>query len=263
LKYIYYIIKFIICFSLYIAIFFMFPEISAYMSAVEQSVHNEILEIRREMAPGKSAVVAKAASMQPDRKILYTEAVSSQNAGDIILPSTSVNIHYYNQSDPRWGNNMYGPNNTISVYGCGPTALAMVVTSLTGNEVDPLQMAQWAYENGYFCQDSGSYHSIIPEGASKWGLTVSPVTDYSKENLQTLLSTGSILVALMGNGHFTENGHFILIRGVTLGGNFLIADPVSLENSQKEWPPSTIIDEAKYAASSSDGPVWAIKYIPE
>ena len=45
-------------------------------------------------------------------------------------------------------------------YGCGPTSIAIVVSSLTSETVDPVQMARWAYEHGYWCSKSGSYHTF-------------------------------------------------------------------------------------------------------
>ena len=46
--------------------------------------------------------------------------------------------------------------------------MAMVVSSLTNETVDPVEMARWAYENGYWCSKSGSYHSLIPGAAKAW-----------------------------------------------------------------------------------------------
>lgn len=188
----------------------------------------------------------------------YPQENSSANIDDnTILTGTSVNIIYYNQKDNRWGNKIYGNDNTISIYGCGPTTLSMLVSSLTEEKIPPDEMAQWAYNNGYFCENSGSYHSIISEAPTKWGLNVTPISDYSTNNIISLLSTGNLIVVLMGNGHFTENGHFIILRGVSLQGNILIADPANLDNSQKEWNPDIIINEAKYGCGNN-GPMWAI-----
>ncbi len=186
-----------------------------------------------------------------------TELKTDENNDSTVLEGTSANVVYYNQKDPKWADKIYGGNNTISVYGCGPTTLAMLVSSLTEETLTPDQMAKWAYDNGYFCENSGSYHSIIPEGAAKWGLNVQSVTDYSFDNITSLMSTGNLIVVLMGNGHFTENGHFLILRGVTLDGKLLIADPASWENTQKQWDTEIIINEAKYGCGNG-GPMWSV-----
>lgn len=197
-----------------------------------------------------------------DLKVELEEKTSLEKTEDIgkitILTGGPANIVYYNQSDSQWADKIYGAQDTISIYGCGPTALAMVVSSLTSQKINPEQMANWAYQNGYFCRGSGSYHSLMPEGSKKFGLTVTNITDYSVQSLIQELSTGKIIIALMNEGHFTSGGHFLILRGVTLEGKILIADPKSLENSLKPWDPEIFIKEAKYSANSG-GPFWAVE----
>ncbi|MEI3361548.1 MAG: hypothetical protein V8R75_02665 [Oscillospiraceae bacterium] len=47
-----------------------------------------------------------------------------------------VDVIYYQQSAPEWADKPYG-RDSIGRYGCGPTAMAMAVSSLTGQAVDP------------------------------------------------------------------------------------------------------------------------------
>ena len=65
------------------------------------------------------------------------------------------------------------------------------------------------------------------------------------------------MVALMGPGHFTSGGHFILLHGLTLGGEVLVADPYSREKSLMTWDPQLIIDELS-ATHSDGGPLWLL-----
>ena len=46
----------------------------------------------------------------------------------------------------------------------------------------------------------------------------------------------------MGPGHFTNGGHFIILRGVTLDGSVLVADPASQERSLTTWDPCATYD---------------------
>ncbi len=170
----------------------------------------------------------------------------------------SYHIIYYNQNDARWKDKIYGNKDTIGIYGCGPTVLAMVVSSLTNNTITPDAMASWAYDNKFFCPGSGSYHSIIPDGAKSYGLQVTNLKTPTKDTIIQELCTGKVLVALMKEGHFTSSGgHFIILRSVSLDSKVLIADPKSLDNSMKEWDIDTLISELKTNASSG-GPVWSI-----
>lgn len=178
--------------------------------------------------------------------------------GNLIFTGGAYNIVYFNQNDPRWADETYGPNDRISVYGCGPTALASIVSSLTDQKLNPVEASNWAYQNGYHSDHSGSYHALIPDGAKSFGLKAESITNYSAEAIIQELNTGKLVVVLMGKGHFTANGHFIILRGTTLDGKILISDPKSLENSVIEWDIETIIEEAKYG-SSSGGPMWSIQ----
>ena len=84
--------------------------------------------------------------------------------------------------DERWANKPYGTDN-IGGYGCGPTSMSIVVSSLTDDIVDPVEMAEWAYKNGGWCSKSGSYHSLIPNAAKAWGLNVEGCTASEPDTL--------------------------------------------------------------------------------
>jgi len=206
----------------------------------EKAKENEIPE----------AMVVKEASVNSMPK----DAVDTV---EIILESCLGKVTYFSQTDDRWGDTIYGNSDTIGVYGCGPTTVAMLATSLTDVTVYPNDAATWAYNNGEFANSEGSYHSIIVDGASNYGLTTQSLIKPSKDTLIDELNKGNLVVVLMDRGHFTSGGHFIILRGVTENGEVLIADAKSLENSQMAWDFNVIISEAKYGASSG-GPFWSV-----
>ena len=112
-------------------------------------------------------------------------------------------------------------------------------------------MAAWAAEHGYWCPGSGSYPSIVEGTAKGFGLDCTLAKDSTANALRRHVSGSGVAVALVGPGHFTTSGHFILIHGATLSGDVLVADPNSRENSLAAWDPQIILDEA--AASNGDG----------
>ena len=169
-------------------------------------------------------------------------------------------LTYFNQLDERWANEMYGRTDTIGVSGCGPTALAIAITNLLGEETDPTEVADWSYENGYVCEGSGSYISLIPNAAEHFGLSVEKLGKSSADELIEHLEDGKMIIAIMGAGHFTNTGHFIVLRGATDDGKILVADPVSYNRSTTAWDVSIILDEVKNAGSG--GPFWSLS-IPE
>ena len=175
--------------------------------------------------------------------------------GSVTFTDGATDVVYYNQLDERYCNKPYGTDH-IGGYACGPTSMAIVVSSLTNQRIDPVEMSKWAYENGYWCSKSGSYHSLIPGAAKHWGLPVEGCTASEPQRIVDALSNGKLVVALMTKGHFTSGGHFIVLRGVQ-DEKILVADPASYTRSQKAWDPSIILKEASRRAGSG-GPFWII-----
>lgn len=166
-------------------------------------------------------------------------------------------LTYYNQTDPLWADSMYGGEDSIRGYACGPTALAMIVSSFTEQTLTPLDMAYWADSMNYRVPGSGSRHSLIMEGAAAFGLHAEPLQSYTVDSVKASLNSGHILVALMGPGHFTTSGHFIIITDYWANDQVTVADPASAENSLVPWDISLILNELHFARDSG-APLWAI-----
>ena len=192
-----------------------------------------------------------------DGSFQYTEygGATITSLGDVRFTDGATEVVYFNQPDERYANEPYGTDN-IGGYGCGPTSMSIVVSSLTSETVDPIEMAEWAYENGGWCSKSGSYHSLIPNAAKAWGLPVEGCTASEPQRILDALADGKLVVALMLKGHFTTGGHFIVLRGVQ-DGKILVADPASYSRSQKLWDFSIILNEASHRAGAG-GPFWII-----
>lgn len=199
---------------------------------------------------GASALIADLPISDP--AVTELKAVDGKD----ILTGGIVEVEYFNQGDETWSEQPYGSDH-IGGYGCGPTAMAMAVSSMAGVETDPVQMAQWAVEHGYWARKKGSYHSIVTGAAEAHGLTAESLVRPTVDEIQEALLSGKLLVALMGPGHFTTGNHFILLRGITLSGSILVADPNSEERSLMEWDAQLLLDELSTRANSG-GPLWAL-----
>lgn len=180
---------------------------------------------------------------------------SIASLGSVTFTDGITPVVYFNQLDERFAGKPYGTDN-IGGYGCGPTAMAIAVSSLSGETVDPVRMAEWSYKNGYWCKGSGSYHALIPAAAEAWGLPVSGCTASEPQRILDALSEGKLVVAIMSKGHFTSGGHFIVLRGVK-DGQIMVADPASYARSEQLWDSSIIVNEASRRAGAG-GPFWII-----
>lgn len=183
-----------------------------------------------------------------------------------VIKSGETEVVYYNQNDNPWKNMMYGTIRTIGISGCGPTSMAIVISTFTGQEITPEITANWSYQNGYLVQgyNNGdpyamSSHGLIPALSKEYNLSC---TGIAKDNnaanaIYEALSKGKLIVAIMGPGRFTSGGHFIVLRGITESGKILVADCGSRQRTDQEWDIETIIKEAKGNAGAG-GPFWAI-----
>jgi len=303
---------------------FTFKEAAEWSQSLYQEAESRLSQIRNQvniLATSRQKAAAKPQSVPfgtPSSPVYQEHLPSSDEEIPFLTPSTDLgeisdlntntsdysyfedNIYmvmldtalgpmlYYNQGDARWSSYLYGGTDPIGSYGCGPTAVAMVVNSFTPSTVTPVEIADWAAANGYlfpgrgtsprlsssltatpgeiaagaaangyFVQGSGSSHSLIPDGLSAFGLSVESVPDRTPENVRNILKEGRLLVALMGRGSLTKVGHFIVITNYCDNGNVHIADPNSLPNSTVEWDLQQLMDELK-GSYDSGGPLWSL-----
>nr|WP_300823928.1 C39 family peptidase [uncultured Schaedlerella sp.] len=181
----------------------------------------------------------------------------SEGQYTLSLTSSIGTLTYYNQSDSRWADYLYGGSDPLSVYGCGPTVMAMIVNSFTEHTCQPPDMAAWAADNHYWSSGYGTKHEFIPESAAAFGLHAESFQDLTAEGVMSELKSGHILVALMGPGHFSDSGHFIIITDDWPGNQVRVADPARLERTQAAWDVQVVLDELLTTASAG-GPVWTI-----
>lgn len=172
---------------------------------------------------------------------------SSKNSGSKISIKKDYKkgeIPLFLQWDERWGYDKYG-SDFIALDGCGPTALAMVAVGLTGNtDINPKVVADFSYNNGYYLEGVGSQWSLMTDGASNFGLKGKEIP-LSKEVIISTLKKGEPIIATMGPGVFTTQGHYIVLTGVTEDGKIIVNDSDSKERSNKTWDIDIFMKETK------------------
>lgn len=183
-----------------------------------------------------------------------------QAAVQAALIPGEIDVVYFNQADEAWGSKYYDTRKqkvqTIASGGCGPTSLAIVYDSLTGEEDTPADMADYAMREGYCAAPSGSYRSLFTTGAEGLGLTC----QYAGEDLTEALpylSEDCLIVSLMGEGIFCDGGHFVVIRGVTDDGSILVADCWNADNNSINFDYNTINENLKKDGGNC---LWVLSY---
>ncbi len=155
--------------------------------------------------------------------------VYSDNVGDIKEGEVPLLLQW----DKRWGYARYG-GSSIAVSGCGPTALSMVIVSLTkNNTMTPYKVAKFAQDNGYYFDELGTTWTLMSEGARKLGVE-SRELPLSKTVIFNALENGHPIICSVRPGDFTKTGHYIVLVGIK-DGKIKVNDPNSKERSDKLW----------------------------
>jgi len=145
------------------------------------------------------------------------------------------------QWDDRWGYHPYG-SSVVAITGCGPTCMAMVVgTLLNDMTVTPNQLADFAMANDLYSYGAGTKWEFMERVAEEYHISCVGIY-YDKESLLENLEDGKVIVCVVGEGHFTTDGHFIVITGEK-NGKLIVHDPNNYENTHTLWKYEDIKDE--------------------
>ena len=174
----------------------------------------------------------------PLKKDVEPEIDLSDLAGTSEIPSLL-------QWDQRWGYHQYA-GEVMGLSGCGPTALSMVAIYMTGDTTKtPRWVADFASQNGYAVDGSGTAWSLMLEGAQQIGLSSKEIP-VERGRIENNLQAGNPIIALMGSGDFTSSGHFIVLTGMQ-DGRLKINDPNSRKHSEKTWDVNQVLEQTRAA----------------
>lgn len=246
------------------------------VSSTSKYVKSETIELSKELLESKDPVIQKLINLAPNYPKIYdilknpseypTEflvmASKKTETIDFVADfpkhkagtpdkSVAVNGSYtkgeiplFMQWDERWGYNKYGPD-YFAINGCGPTALSMVAVGLTGNEnFSPTYLKDFSVKNGYLVDGVGTAWSLMTDGAKKLGIKGKAIP-LSSSSIVSNLKKGHPIIATMGPGHFTTEGHYIVLTSVTDDGKIIVNDSDSKERSNKTWDIDVFLKEAK------------------
>ncbi len=119
----------------------------------------------------------------------------------------------------------------------------MAAAALTDSAETPQTLFQWAYDNGLYFGD-GLGHEALTALAGRCGMRGTWLDNEAQPILDALLA-GRPVVAHMGPGTFTKNGHYILLHGIDGEGLIRVNDPYSPKRSEQAYPLALILGEVK------------------
>lgn len=136
-----------------------------------------------------------------------------------------------------------GGRQSIASSGCGPTGLAIALSTLLQQPISPLQTTARVCSYGA-CMAGGTSGDLgFGPVAKEFGISMekNSSTQYMLNKIKT---TDAVAIVLVGPGTFTGGGHFITIMEVNDSGQVYVADPNSkIGVRTKWWPSSTVSSE--------------------
>lgn len=172
--------------------------------------------------------------VKDDAEEIDKDVKNNKNGGKGGRGSKLNGFAYYSQNDPRWANTSYterggrDPEATIGNSGCGPAAMGMVASQLTGKNYNPVRMARFAQMSGNRDQ-TGTNWRFIDDSSNALGLNSRKTMNPSAKYIQSQLNSGHPMIlsgrSIGGRGAFTRDGHYVVAVGTDNRGNVIINDP--------------------------------------
>lgn len=165
---------------------------------------------------------------------------------------------YLMQTDARWKAKRYpctGGTMSIGGGGCGETSAAMLISTLTGKSVLPTETMEWACKNGYIVAEQGTSYQprdYFVAQFKQYGLNCERLTKEKclnakspiRQKVVDLLQQGYYFIALMKEGLWTKNGHFVVVWWAD--NKIRINDPASKRVERLNGDPDLFFEQAKY-----------------
>ena len=133
---------------------------------------------------------------------------------------------------------------TVSSSGCSAAVASMLIAYDRQNyDQTPYTLFYDAVAGGWY-HGNGLHYDAIQAMLSRYGIR-SERQETSRGNIRSALKAQHPIVLKMGKGTFTNNGHYILLRGLDADGRVLVNDPNNEWNSRDSFSLKKIVQEAK------------------
>ncbi len=160
-------------------------------------------------------------TLTPETEPLETEPDETE----FVYVEQFPEIPLYNQLD--YGSTTYGyVGSTVASSGCGIVSYAMVLSYLLDREILPDELASMYHR---YRVQYGSSHSLFIDTQEYWGVSVKKCfweEAWLDGKVMEALENGQPIIAnVHADSAFTDNGHFIVLYGLTENGKILVRDP--------------------------------------
>lgn len=175
-------------------------------------------------------------------KLNSSTAAMGVDASIVSWTANQKPVQYY-QNSGWWSSYPYDAANTSGIEtlgdaACGPTAMAMVVSTLLKKAVIPPILSDWALSNNYRdpAGQTGTYFSFFNACATAFGLAhgnaLSAQTTSTFTTIQQWCNNGGLAVVnVFSKSPYTNSGHYVVIYKVA--NNYVYVNDPNYSNRNK------------------------------
>ena len=186
-------------------------------------------------------------TLPPDEKGEATDTIKEITEPEDPLDRIGGVVYYCTGEEP-YKSASYGTD-SLELFSCGPTTMAMIVSTLTDTVIDPIEMCNWSVDHGYWCPGGGTYTAFLRAAAEEFGVPVQQAY-WSVDTIRAALDEGKLIMFTVGPGDFTLGAHYLLLRGMTEDGDLLICDSYRRDHSERVWDYYQIFNQLQ------NGTIW-------
>lgn len=176
----------------------------------------------------------------------FLEALYS---GDAVRGVDPEGVREYSMKDPLWAEYPYDAANTPEIErmknsACGPTCLAMVLSTLLRRAVLPPVLADWSNAHGFRDPDGihGTDDSFFAACAARYGVASRRLDGYAVdayEEAAAALAAGKAVIANVVPGSpYTKCGHYLILKSMNEGMEICDPNPLNWNlpvYTRREW----------------------------
>jgi len=227
---------------------------------------DEVVDPRIGTTDTKQEYISKskeADSMQPtqESKKEVEETSLTQDLKDEVstpVPNTTTEKEptFYSQLDTKYDMAYNGSDDTATQTmkdsGCGPVSASNMLSTLTGQQLNPKDAAKYALDNGFKEKDGGTYPGYFNSLLGNYG--VDTKYEKSQQNISNRLKNGKPVILMGsdkkadGNTPYGSSAHYIVGTGLDDKGNMIVKDPESF--GPKAYNASNILNNTNLAISA-------------
>ncbi len=141
-----------------------------------------------------------------------------------------------------------GGGHTLGTSGCGPTAFAMVASTISGTEITPKDAIAWC--GNAYVMGGGTSGDFFEAATEHFNLNCTVTRKNNIDEVVEDIRNGALVISHQAPGLFTQRGHYIVLYSVDSNDGIRVQDP-NKNNAVTKGYNDRIFTKAEISAAGS------------